>query len=638
MKKTRFTAFAATVLSLLLFAACTPIDINESTKAEGELSDNAQQINAGVIDFKYTERDLDGSYNEVGATSIALNGDTADISGSGASASGGVITVTDEGVYILSGTLNDGQIIVEAEDTDKVQLVFKGVYLYSSVSAPVYVKSADKVFITLADGTENTVEDKNSYTLDENEEPSGAIFSKSDLTVNGSGSLIVNANFNNGIHSKDDLTITGGIITVTSANDGLKGRDRVAICGGEISVYSAGDGICSNNDEDAALGFVSIDGGTVNVRSDFDSLQAESVLQVTGGSLTAVSGGGASGAEKESIENDFGGFNQQYETVEAEEESRKGLKAVSGLYIIGGSVLVDAYDDALHSNGDISVFEGELTLSSGDDGIHADGAVTIDGGRITIADSYEGIEGVSISVNGGEITLTASDDGFNASNGSGGEFFFGQKDAGELGGAEDCSISINGGKIYINASGDGLDSNGLLSIAGGTVYVDGPANNGNGALDYVTSSISGGTLIAAGSAGMALNMTSGGQGSILFVFSEARAAGTEISLADASGRSLVSYAPAKEFRSIVISTPEMKKGEIYSVVCGGETLASVELTEATVSVSEGGEAVGGFNDIMGGFGGGHQEGGFTPPQNGESFGGTPPDGFGEKPSRGGNAA
>ncbi len=631
MKRFRLFTYAAVVLCLSLFVACSPLSAQGDSTNTGDVTESTEAVKSGVIDFKYTERELDGSYNEAGATSITLKGDTADVNGTGASASGGIVTVSDEGTYILNGTLNDGQIIVDAEDTDKVQLVFKGVYIYSSVSAPVYVKSADKVFLTLAEGTENTIEDSNSYALDDNSEPSGAIFSKSDLTVNGSGTLTVNANFDNGIHSKDDLTITGGVITVTSVNDGLKGRDRVAICKGDIQVYSEGDGICSNNDEDPTLGFVSIDGGNVLIKSALDAVQAETVLQVTGGSLSVVSGGGAENAVKKTSEGFFGGFNTETEATETTDEvSMKGLKASSGIYLLGGTVTADSSDDAIHSNGDISIFDGSVTLSTGDDGIHADGTVDISGGTILITESLEGIEGANIEVSGGGITLTASDDGFNASNGNSQPIFEGAQTSGTSAVVE-CNIKISGGNVYVNAAGDGIDSNGLFSMSGGTVYVDGPENDGNGALDYVTSSISGGTLVAAGSAGMAQNMASENQCSLLFVFSDQKAAGTEILLADENANTLVSYTPTKAFKSVVISSPKMEKGKTYSIICGKTTTASVSMTEASLSISESGEAVNSFGS---GFGGGRNDNDFVPPQDGGEFRKAPFVDFGERPSRG----
>lgn len=646
MKRKAFFSAAALLTALCLLTACTNTAAGETVETIDKIiTDESRIINVGAINFEYTERDLDGSYDEASATSIRLNGDTADVNGTGASASGGVVTISGDGVYILSGTLNDGQIIVEAGAADKVQLVLNGVYIYSSTSAPIYIKSADKVFITLAAGTENTIEDSDSYLLDENEEPSGAIFSKSDLTINGSGALTVNANFNNGIHSKDDLKITDGTITVASAGDGLKGRDCVAVGGGNISVYAAGDGIQSNNAEDAARGFVSIDGGTLYIQSELDGVQAETILQITGGDLAVVSGGGAGDGVNAEANGTFGmerpngfGFNANAAAESAGDSvSQKGLKGVSGIFILGGNTTVSSADDSVHSNGDIQITDGVLMLTSGDDGIHADSSIVIDGGIINITNSYEGIESANITVNGGDISLTASDDGFNAAGGNDGSAMGGRMGQNSFDSSENYFLSINGGNIYVNASGDGLDSNGLLSITGGTTYVDGPTNDGNGPLDYTTSSVSGGTLVAVGSAGMALNLSGDGQCSLLYVYSEQQSAGSEITLSDESGSVLVSYTPAKQYRCALITTPLMSEGATYTVGSEDTALSSVTMTSASLSVYQNGEAVGG-GMMGGGFGGEMQTGtppedaGLTPPS-----GGTPPDGFGggiQKPERG----
>lgn len=543
-----------------------------------------------LIDPGYSDRDLAGTWDAEAATKISLNDSSMVVSGSGATASGGTLTITAAGVYVLSGKLTNGQIVVDAADSDKVQIVLDGVSITCPDSAPIYVKQADKVFLTLADGKSNTVSDGATYTLaDGEDEPNAAIFSKSDLTINGAGALTVTANYNNGIASKDDLVITGGTITVTAVNDGLRGRDSVAIHNGAFVINAAqGDGIQSNNDEDTKKGWVSIDGGTFDITSGNDGIQAETVLQITGGTVTARTGGGSANASTDSKGEErpgWGRWDNQTTPAATEDsvdssdssdstDSAKGVKAGTAIYVTGGNMNIDSSDDSVHSNGDVIISEGTANLASGDDGIHADSSLVVDGGTIDISQSYEGLEGTTITVNGGNIHVTAKDDGFNVG-----------KDGSALGGrpgennftAENSSdgdsvfIRITGGYVVVNANGDGIDANGSLYVDGGTVLVNGPTNNGNGSLDYDrVAEVTGGTLVAAGSSGMAQNFSdSSSQNSLLVAYSSVQKAGTLVTLLDESGKTILSFAPAKDYQSIVISTPKLEQGKTYTLYSGG---------------------------------------------------------------------
>lgn len=256
--------------------------------------------------------------------------------------------------------------------------------------------------------------------------------------------------------------------------------------------------------------------------------------------------------------------------------SGKGIKTDGLLTIESGTYVITAEDDAVHSNGSVAVNGGDFTISTGDDGIHADGDVTIAAGKINITKSHEGIEGHNITVSGGEISVVADDDGFNVAGGqdsSGG----GGRDGGMWGGmpmdqVTDGTLTIAGGSIYVNAAGDGLDSNGNMKMTGGTVYVDGPTNNGNGALDYNgTFEITGGTLIAVGASGMAQNASSATQPSVMMNLSS--------SYTGALSFGGISYTPAKAYSSVVISSPDLKVGETYTLTIGGKDVTSVTVSQ-----------------------------------------------------------
>ena len=235
---------------------------------------NAQQnpeITSSPISVEYDRDDLDSSVSSPDMSYIKLEGDSITFEGSGATVNGNIVTITSAGMYSISGTLNDGQIIVDTQDAETVELVLNGADITYSTSAPIYVSNAGKTVITLADGTENYVTDGASYLFEDAEdEPNAAIFSKDDLTINGNGSLTVNANYNNGIASKDDLKITGGSITVTAVNDGIKGRDSIAVKDGTITINAGGDGMQANNDIDAEKGYVAIEGGTLDITAGLE--------------------------------------------------------------------------------------------------------------------------------------------------------------------------------------------------------------------------------------------------------------------------------------------------------------------------------------------------------------------------------
>jgi len=501
-----------------------------------------QQTSATLapITVKYDSDDLGaGGSSSEGAT-IDLEGDSITVEGDGVIVDGSVVTITAAGTYNISGTLNDGQIVVDTQDEETVYLVLNGVDITYGTSAPIYVSNAEKTVITLADGTENVVTDGASYLFDvETDEPNAAVFSKDDLTINGTGSLTVYANYNNGIASKDDLKITGGTLTVYAVNDGLKGRDSIAIKAGAITVDAGGDGLQSNNDEDVDKGYIAIEGGTFTITAGLDAIQAETGVLVSGGDFILTSGAGQTSAA----------------------DSGKGIKAGVDLTITGGTFEIDSVDDALHSNGSLTIDNGVFFLVSGDDGIHSEYSLTINGGEINVLQAYEGFESAVITINDGNIHLVTTDDGLNATTGAGG----GQVDG--------SYFYLNGGTIVLDASGDGLDSNGTAVMTGGVVIVQGPAFQGNGPLDVNGEfEVTGGTLIAAGSAGMPETpSTSSTQNSVALVLDATQPGGTMVHVETLDGEDVLTYESPKDFQLFVFSSPELETNETYTVYVGGDS-------------------------------------------------------------------
>lgn len=462
------------------------------------------------------------------AVTITGNGEIVDISGAGAKTDGGAVTITKGGTYVLSGVFN-GQILIDADKEALVHLVLAGAQMTCTDSAAIYGAQSDKIVITLQDGTVNQIEDGETYVYEtaEEEEPNAAIFSKDDLTINGTGSLIVQGNYEDAIGTKDDLLIVSGNYQIDAVEDGVQGKDSLTILDGTFIITAGNDALKASNDTDTDKGWVLIDNGT-------------------------------------------------------------------------------------------------YTISAGDDAIHAETELTIHDGIIDIVACQEGIEGQTVTVNDGMISVKASDDGINAVSGQG---------------SGDISITINGGEIYVDADGDGLDSNGTLVINGGTVYVEGPTNDGNGIMDYEYSGeIHGGIFVATGSSGMAMNFgTDSTQCSILVNLSNVQEAGTELTLKDAEGNELFTKTIQKQYRSVVISIPELEADGTYELTCGTET-AQITMNDTIYGTGMGGFGggmPGGFgSDQKGGTGleGRPQDGQFDgtfdenfAPENGTGFGGMKPE-------------
>ena len=580
MKNNRaMRSLTALCLAALLLAGCSAPNSASSTSSasqgqevESSSSDSVSQISStpeqtpdNTGEF-FDSRDLDETWDDSSSIQIAFSGDSAEITGQGGAAAlrDGILTISKAGTYVLSGELS-GSVVVEAGKDDFVHLVLKGVSIACESSAPLNIRQADQVTITLAEGTENTVTDGTNYQYDDPdaEEPSAALFSKDDLALNGSGSLTIQANHNNGIQSKDDLRISGGNYHVTAVKNGIVGKDSLVISGGSFDVNAQNDGLKSTNSTDEGRGYIHLSGGIYRVVSESDGFQAETDFTITGGEFEIVTAGGSSNSSSSGK----GMWGQTTEST-ADEVSAKGIKAGQSLTISGGTFNLDTSDDSIHSNGSIEVTGGSFRLASGDDGVHADELLVIEDGEMEITQSYEGLEALDIRLNGGSVQINASDDGINAAGGNDGSSMGGRPGQNAFGGGQG-TLTITGGYYLVNAQGDGLDSNGSIEMSGGTVLVNGPEDNGNEPLDYGGNFlISGGTLIAAGSSGMAQTTSSESNQNVVMYYLDAMESGTAVRLEKADGTEICTFSPAKRYNCILISLPELVPGE-YVLKSGG---------------------------------------------------------------------
>ncbi len=594
----------ALCLMLSTLAGCGKDSKNGTTNNSGETSSStpAEVDFGGGDEDMFTERDSKTDYDEATAIKIELKGGNATASDNSVKISGSTITITRDSTHIISGSLSDGMIIIDAPDTAKLQLVFKSVSITSETSAALYIKEADKVFVTLVG--DNTLTSGDSFTAIDDNNIDGTVFSKQDITFNGEGTLTVSSPAGHGIVGKDDLVFTGGSYTITSASHGIQANDSVRIKAATIEADAGKDGIHSENTDDTAKGFVYISSGTVKIESEGDGISSSSYMQIADGSFEINAGGGYENGTKEHSDNfgQFGGGGGMHggggmrpggksaegmsltttlTTDDDSSSSMKGIKSGNSMLISGGTFTIDSADDSIHSNISATINGGTFGLASGDDAIHAEESLTISDGKITITESYEGLEALNVKVSGGNIKLKATDDGINAAggtdnSGSGGrdnQFGgggFGGPGGGGMSANSNGTIVISGGTLYIRSSGDAMDANGTLEITGGHTTTTGPTSGDTTVLDYdKTGTISGGTFIGTGSSMMAQSIDGNGQGVI--AFSSSQSAGTKIVVKDKKGNTIISHEPELEYAIVIISSPDIKQGETYTIIVGTES-------------------------------------------------------------------
>jgi hypothetical protein len=531
-------SLAITILALLILSSCQKIAYKDNNTQDDP---------------------IDYTWDTSTVVQVTLNGTSITVDPAVATINGSKLTITEAGTYNITGSLANGQIVVNSQDVSSVRLILNGVNITCSDNAPLYIKDSQKTIINLAAGTNNYLTDGAIYST--TDEPKAALFSNSDLTIFGTGSLTVTGKYNDGISTDDGLVIKSGTISVTAADDGIRGKDYVIIRSGKITVSSVGDGIKSSNTENSALGYIIIDSALININSSAgDGINAQTNLTIADGSFTITTGGGAGNIAT----GGYGPGGTSASTGYTGTISEKGIKAASGISISKGTFTINSADDALHSKGSVRIDGGKFVLATEDDGIHAPSAITINNANINITKCYEGIESSKITVNSGDITIASVDDGLNATMGSATE-------------TNDGSwLYINGGNITVSASkGDGMDSNGSVAVTGGTVIVQGPPSSPEVGFDINGSfNVSGGLVI--GSGPNSGNMIEGistisSQNGIKATISSTLAASTLFHIRDASGNELITFNPVRTCYYIVYSSSLLVTGSKYYIYTGGSS-------------------------------------------------------------------
>ncbi|MBR1523276.1 MAG: carbohydrate-binding domain-containing protein [Lachnospiraceae bacterium] len=539
----------------------------------------------------FTANDMNSSWDTDGAVLIDLMGDNATIEGNGAYFYDGDLYITGAGKYVIGG-VSYGSIIVDAYESSKVYILLDMVDINCKDDAAFKVEQADKVFLTLAEGSSNYFTSGEEYSEEALADGvTGAIFSHDDLTINGSGSLTVTAGYKHGIVGKDDVVITGGTISVSAPGDGIRANDSLRVMEADITVDAGDDGVVINHEG----GYFYMESGSLDVTSADDGFHSAGDVTVAGGDITIS-------ADDDGIHSDTA-FSITGGTVTIS-KCYEGIEAVT-IDIDGGDTLIYPTDDGLNANGGSGDMFGMGGGGFGGMGGHGMSGNFVSGNEVSgnradmqgkmpdmeFPDDFDPQEGFTAA----SANNTATDD-----------------DTEE----EETYVHISGGTLtIINDSGqdaDGIDSNGDIIITGGTVRVSLVNNGNNSALDYGSESggvaeISGGNVIACGNYSMAEQFdSSSAQASILYTYSEGAEAGTTVALEDADGNVIMSYEVPQTFSSMNMSCPELKVGETYLVVIGDNV---EEITIDEISASYGDAVSGGFGGNMN-FGGMQSRGDF----------------------------
>ena len=520
----------------------TSSDSDTKSKTADSFSTDVKNGAKLAEDTHYSAKDL--TWDSSSEVTIDLSNPTAT---DGVTVSDGVITITKAGNYRLSGTYS-GQVKVEAADSDMVRLILDNATITNSTGAAINVVEADEVVIYTASGSTNTVSDGSSYSDTASGSPDAAIYSKSDLTLAGEGTLKVEGNYEEGIHTTDGLVIASGTLEVTAANTGIKGKDYVDILDGTVTVTATKDGIKATNDTDGNRGWVRLSGGTVNISAGDDGFKAERVLEISGGTLNIT-------------------------------ESNEGIEA-QYINILDGTVNVTSSDDGINASYSTSSSSSTESTSSST----TQTSQTAQSNQ-TAQNTQSGQSAQGNAAQGGQGGQPPA--GGQAPSGN-----MGQPPAGGGGGmgggggtfeVVDATINIAGGTITVNANGDGIDSNGTATLSGGTLVVNGPFTGGNTSLDTNGDLLLNGTTVVAGNSGDMFEApaSSSTSGYVKLTNLSNVSSGTTIQVADSSGKVVANYKVTNSNTALIlVSSANITKGQSYTVYT---TTDSVDASSTSVA-------------------------------------------------------
>ena len=547
----------------------------DTAASSSSFSTNVKSGEKLDVDTHYSEQDL--SWDTSSETAIDLSNPTAT---DGVTVEDGTLTITKAGTYKLSGEYQ-GQIKVETADSDAVRLVLDNANITNSSGAALNVVNADEVILYSASGTTNTISDGADYTATGEDDPDAVVYSKADLTIAGEGTLKVNGNHEDGIHTSDGLVIASGTLEVNAANTGIKGKDYVDILGGTINVTAQQDGIKSTNDTDEGQGWTRLSNGTVTVNAGDDGFKASRVVEISGGSLTVEQSD--EGIEAQYINVSGGDVN----VTSADDGMNASLKTSDSESTDSSANTSDAANQQ-QNNQQQGSLPGEQQNGTSNQQQQGTGQPPAMSGTSQDGTSQNGTTGTGQQQNNTQnqsnqnMGQPPAMPGGNAQDGTSqngttgtGQQGMGQPPQGGMPGGGggtfevvDAAINVSGGHVTVNAEGDGIDSNGVTTLSGGTLIVNGPSQGGNAALDTNGDLLLNGATVLSGSTADMFEApsTNSTSGYLKLTNSSGFEQGTTVQVADSSGKVVANYKVTKSnVQLVLVSSSSIVKGQSYTV-------------------------------------------------------------------------
>ena len=548
----------------------------DTAASSSSFSTNVKSGEKLDVDTHYSEQDL--SWDTSSETAIDLSNPTAT---DGVTVEDDTLTITKAGTYKLSGEYQ-GQIKVETADSDAVRLVLDNANITNSSGAALNVVNADEVILYSASGTTNTISDGADYTATGEDDPDAVVYSKADLTIAGEGTLKVNGNHEDGIHTSDGLVIASGTLEVNAANTGIKGKDYVDILGGTINVTAQQDGVKSTNDTDEGKGWTRLSNGTVTVNAGDDGFKASRVVEISGGSLTVEQSD--EGIEAQYINVSGGDVN----VTSADDGMNASLKTSDSESTDSSANTSDAANQQQNNQQQGSLPGGQQSGTSNQqqqgtgqppamsgtsqDGTSQNGTTGTGQQQNNTQNQSNQNMGQPPAMPGGNAQDGTSQNGTTGT----GQQGMGQPPQGGMPGGGgggtfevvDAAINVSGGNITVNAEGDGIDSNGVTTLSGGTLIVNGPSQGGNAALDTNGDLLLNGATVLSGSTADMFEApsTNSTSGYLKLTNSSGFEQGSTVQVADSSGKVVANYKVTKSnVQLVLVSSSSIVKGQSYTV-------------------------------------------------------------------------
>lgn len=555
MKK---TILLFTVLStLFILSACSL-----SIFSDDEVEDTSSNLEENIEAIEQPDLDDDDSLLVVTAIDATISFSNSAITSTSddVTISDNLVTIDTEGTYELTGESAQTTIYVDASSDDTITFVLNNLDLSSSTGPIFYIENADKVIINVKAGSTNTLTDLSDSEYDKD----AIIYAKDDLSINGTGSLTINAGLQKGIKANDDLVINATTLSITSEGHAIKANNKITISDVDLTIDSNSDGIQSDNEDDATESLIYLMSGTYDIYAYGDAISSSYDLTIFSGTYTLYSG---------------------YQNSNTSDTSAKSIKADHSIYLVDGTFDITSSEDAIHSDDGLMIFNGVYTIDAADDGIHANQSLTIQDGTFYINEAYEGLEGKYIDISGGLFYINASDDGINASDPDISSTVADVPNGGTASSSTSTAVmTISGGTFYITSDDDSIDANGTITITGGSFYINGPTSGMQSLVDYdIDFYLEGSTFIGVSGYGNETKYPSdeSTQVSITYNTGSTQASGSTIALLDEDNHTILTFTTTKSYQVIFLTSPELEENQTYTLTINGITEDTFTLDEIT---------------------------------------------------------